>query len=194
MTASALPLPGREPRDAPWRNPMVWLMLALPAAAVIAGLATVWIAVRAGGSDAIPEDVRRTAQVQTVALGPDAEAAARGLSLVLSVRGDALLLLPAGGDLRADARTPLRLALRHPTRAVEDVELRAQAGTDAWRASHALDRSHDWRVEVRAADGRWRLVGRLPAGAGATLLRPALAPEPTAPDAAAPGAAAARAP
>src|SRR3546814_4704889 len=80
----ALPISGRHPlfraaamsgqptSTRPWyREPMVWLMLALPAAAVVAGLSTVVIAVRASGDDAIPESIRRTAPMQEAAIAPD---------------------------------------------------------------------------------------------------------------------------
>ncbi|MDE2276363.1 MAG: hypothetical protein KGK09_08710 [Burkholderiales bacterium] len=41
------PLPAALPGPRPWwRHGMVWLVIAGPAAAVVAGLTTVWIAVR----------------------------------------------------------------------------------------------------------------------------------------------------
>lgn len=54
----------------PWyREPMVWLVLALPAAAVIGSLATVLISLRADGADAAPAEVRRCVQVPAAAPG-----------------------------------------------------------------------------------------------------------------------------
>lgn len=158
------------------RNPMLWLVVGLPALVVVAGLSTVVIAIRAGGSDAIPEDVRRMAQVQTAELGPDARAAEQGLSLVFSVQDDALALLPASGEI--DRAAPLTLALHHPTDAAQDRSLRFAPSVDGWRLdtradAPALDPGHDWRVVATAADGRWRLHGRLVAGERAVLLRPA---------------------
>ncbi len=35
----------RPDHSSPWRNPMVWLVVALPLAAVIAGFITLWLAV-----------------------------------------------------------------------------------------------------------------------------------------------------
>ena len=164
------------------RNPMLWLVVGLPALVVVAGLSTVAIAIRAGGSDAIPEDVRRMAQIQIAELGPDAQAAEAGLSLVFSVQDDGLTLLPASG--RIDRAAPLRLSLYHPTDAAQDRSLSLAPSVDGWRIASgaeldgtptpALDPAHDWRVVATAADGRWRLHGRLPAGQRAVLLRPAL--------------------
>src|SRR3546814_12127144 len=71
---------GQPTSTRPWyREPMVWLMLALPAAAVVAGLSTVVIAVRASGDDAIPESIRRTAQMQEADLAADQQALQRHL-------------------------------------------------------------------------------------------------------------------
>lgn len=174
------------------RNPMLWLVVGLPALVVVAGISTVVIAIRAGGSDAIPEDVRRMAQVQTAELGPDARAAEQGLSLVFSVQDDALALLPASGDI--DRAAPLQLSLHHPTDAAQDQKITLAPSADGWRIAFAsdaeakadasahtvvpagvgqLDSGHDWRVVATAADGRWRLHGRLAAGQRAVLLRPA---------------------
>lgn len=151
---------------------MLWLVVGLPAVVVAAGIATVVIAVRAGGSDAIPEDVRRMAQVQIAELGADQAAAERGLSLVLSVQEGELALLPASGEYAREA--PLRLSLHHPTDAAQDRTLTLAPSADGWRAKAELDGSHDWRVVAADADGRWRLQARLPAGQRGVLLRPAL--------------------
>ena len=169
-----------------WRNPMLWLIVGLPAAVVVAGLATLAIAVESGGSDAIPDDVRRTAQIQTTELGPDERAAALKLSAVLSVHdsdgAQALELLPATGAFvdktSAEGRTmrtqPLRLLLLHPTRAAEDHELRLLPTANGWRVDYALDGSHDWRLQVMPEGGAWRLHARLPAGRRGVLLAPSI--------------------
>ena len=169
----------------PWRNPMVWLMVGFPLAAVIAGTATLVIAIRAGGNDANPDDVRRTAQIQTTELGPDERAAALKLSAVLSVHntdGEAALeLLPAtgafvgtSGESRKFRAQPLRLLLQHPIRAEEDRELRLLPTATGWRVEHALDLSHDWRLQAMPEGGAWRLRARLPAGQRGVLLAPAV--------------------
>lgn len=166
--------PAREDATrSPWREPMLWLVVALPAAAVAAGIATLAIAIRAGGSDAIPDEVRRTAQIQIADLGADARAQALGLSALVRVDGGALEVLPVSGALPRDAA--LTLHLQHPTRAAEDRALVLQPSARGWRVRHALDRSHDWRLELAPADRGWRLRGRLPAGVLAARVGPALA-------------------
>jgi uncharacterized protein len=185
-----------EHSASPWRNPMVWLMVGFPLAAVVAGTATLVIAIRAGGNDASTDDVRRTAQIQTTELGPDERAAALKLSAVFSVHNSegaaALELLPATGafvgaaeENRKIRAQPLRLLLQHPTRAEEDRELRLLPTATGWRVEHALDISHDWRLLVMPEGGAWRLRARLPAGQRGVLLTPAVGEIEPAPAAAA---------
>ncbi len=169
-----------------WRNPMLWLIVGLPAAVIVAGFATLAIAITSGGNDAISDNVRRTAQIQTTELGPDERAAALTLSAVLSVHttdgAQGLELLPASGALfdgasvegRALRAQPLRLLLQHPTRAAEDRELRLLPTTNGWRVASTLDGSHDWRLQVLPEGGAWRLHARLPAGQRGVLLAPSL--------------------
>ena len=178
--------PATERKPSLWRNPMLWLVIGLPSAVIVAALATLAIAIQSGGSDAIPDKVRRTAQIQTTELGPDERAATLKLSAVLSVHtGDgaaALELLPASGALfdsasdegRALRARPLRLLLQHPTRAAEDVELRLLPTANGWRVAYALDGTHDWRLQVLPEGGAWRLHARLPAGQRGVLLAPSL--------------------
>ena len=169
-----------------WRNPMLWLIVGLPTAVVVAGFATLAIAIGSGGNDAISDVVRLTAQIQTTELGPDERAAALKLSAVLSVHiadgAHALELLPATGALfdsasvegRALRAQPLRLLLQHPTRAAEDRELRLLPTANGWRVEYALNPGHDWRLQVLPEGGAWRLHARLPAGQRGVLLAPAL--------------------
>ena len=60
------------------REPMLFLVIALPAAAVAAGIATLVLAM-GGAGDAGDARVRRVAQTQTADLAPDLAAARRGL-------------------------------------------------------------------------------------------------------------------
>lgn len=159
------------------RNPMLWLVIGLPAVVVAASLATLYIAIDAGGSDAIPDDVRRTAQIQTTELGPDERAAALKLSAVFSVGEGHVDVLPASGALVDDKAVlgkPLRLLLQHPTLAAEDRELKLVPTAAGWRAEIALDPKHDWRIQLVPEGTAWRLRGRLPAGQRGVLLAPAV--------------------
>ncbi|NDK37412.1 nitrogen fixation protein FixH [Pseudoxanthomonas gei] len=163
-----------RPRTSPWRQPVMWLVIGLPLASVVAGIIMVIVA---GGSDAIdtsPDQVRRTAQIQTTDLGPDEAAGAARLSAIVRLDPERKLVevLPVSGDF--ERNVPLRLALAHPTRAELDVALLLQPTELGWRAAADLDASHDWNIRLGPADGHWRLQGRLPRGQLATNLQPRL--------------------
>jgi hypothetical protein len=152
---------------------MVWMLVALPLASVIASALLIYSAVRSGGDDAIADSVQRTAQIQVSDLGPDQAAAQRQLSAVLRVDQGLVELLPASGDFNRAA--PLSLSLRHPTRAADDRLIVLLPTGNGWRARLVLDGTHDWRLLVAPVDGSWRILGRLPKGQRAARLAPVLA-------------------
>ena len=155
------------PRPA-WREPMVWLMLAIPAATLVAGFATLRIA-RAGGLDAAPEPVRRTLQAQVADLAPDARAAA--LRLQAEVRVDAAGRVDVALPAQVMDGTPT-LRLVHPTRAAEDrTWIRAADGT--WTGPSLPARARGQWILEDVAQG-WRLVGRWPGEDGVAALQPAV--------------------
>ena len=167
MSATAIPRPA-------WREPMLWLVIALPALSVIAGLSTLFIALRAGGADAIPFEVQRTAQIQVEDLRADRQAAQLGLHAQLSI--DPLtgaLTLKLSPLPPADLQ--LHLLLAHPGMADADQQLLLTRSGAAWYGRIGSKASpHAWNLQLRASDGRWRLRGRLPAGSDSTELSPAV--------------------
>ncbi|MEO7637579.1 MAG: FixH family protein [Pseudoxanthomonas sp.] len=149
-------------------------MIGLPLASVVAGIIMIVVA---GGSDAIdtsPDQVRRTAQIQTTDLGPDQVAGAAKLSAIVRLDPEhkRVEVLPVSGDF--ERNSPLRLALAHPTRADLDLELMLQPTELGWRTVADIDASHDWNVRLGPLDAHWRLQGRLPKGQLATNVRPRL--------------------
>ena len=57
-------------KSSPWREPMVWLLVAIPALAVFASVALLVAADRtSGNNDLVPDNVRRTGQAQVADLG-----------------------------------------------------------------------------------------------------------------------------
>lgn len=156
-----------------WHEPMLWLVIALPALSVIAGFSTLFIAVRAGGADAIPFTVQRTAQIQVEDLRADRQAAALGLRAQLQVD-------PLSGALTLQLHpTPpadlqLRLLLAHPGRADADQQIVLTRSGAAWHGRISAASPHAWNLQLRASDGSWRLRGRLLAGSSQTELQPAV--------------------
>ena len=159
----------------PLREPMMWLVIGLPIAAVVAGVALIVISVRSGSVDAVIDPVQRTAQVQVSELGPDQRAGALKLSAVLRVGNGMVELLPVSGDFARDQ--PMTLVLSHPSQAAQDRSLSLAPSELGWRATIELPADHDWLLRLTPVDGSWRLRGRLPVGQQAAHLGPALAPQ-----------------
>ena len=175
MTRETQQKPPHDPDkpESPWRMPIVWLVIALPAAVVIASIGLIFIA-SGDGNDVVRDEVQRTAQIQTADLGPDAVAAEQKLSAIVrtDIEGGFVEVLPVSGTF--DHAAALRLTLAHPADAGRDVVLMLAPGELGWRVDARLDDSHDWKVQLGPEDGHWRLQGRLPKGQQATNLRPSL--------------------
>ena len=164
-----------ERSRSPWRVPVFWLVVGLPLLSIVAGVGLVIIAVRSGGADVVSDPVQRVSQIQTTDLGPDEAAAKLGLSAVLRVEDGVVEVLPATGKFATGA--PLQLVLEHPTRQSDDLRLELLPQGPGWRVQQAVDGEHDWVVQLRDADGRWRLHGRLPKQQHAARLSPSLGGE-----------------
>ncbi len=174
----------------PLREPMVWLVIALPLAAVIASIWLVVLSSRGGSIDSVADDVQRTGQIQTTNLGPDARAAELKLSAVLQSEEGMLRVFPASGEFRLGA--PLRLKLLHPHEQDGDESLTLEPDELGWHVEFTADPGHDWNLQLSdgridsdndsdgdvaggtTTDGSWRLRGRLPQGQHAAHLGPAL--------------------
>lgn len=152
---------------------MVWLVIGLPAASVVAGILLVVTAVRSGGADEVGDDVRRSAQVQVSKLAPDELAQRMQLSALLRIQDGIVEVLPVTGAI---PRTQsLLLSLRHPTDAAQDLRFVLAPSGSGWRLSAPVPAGHDWIAGLAPVDGRWRLLGRLESGVHAVRLAPALA-------------------
>lgn len=162
------------PRTRPvWREPMVWLVVAIPLASMVASFVLLYSAARStGNNDAVTDQVQRTAQIQVQDLAADLAARERGLIARMSVEDGRLVLHADAGDFPRD--TPLELALQHPLRAREDIHVTLQPDADGWNAQQSLPLDHDWNLTLSPPDGSWRLQGRLSRDQRSTTLRPAL--------------------
>lgn len=152
------------------REPMLWLVIALPALGVVAGLLIVVAALRSGTADALSTDVRRTGQIQQEDLAPDLAAARAGLvgQLQLDPAGGVRLDL-SGDESGNDETLQLRFIHTSEARRDRDVVLRRKDGQ--WRGRVDASTDTGWTLRLQPADGRWRLAGRLPARAVAAPLQ-----------------------
>lgn len=151
-----------------WSQPILWLVLALPAAMVVAGVFMVRTAIGIGSTDATTDRVLKTAQVQTTDLTADLAARDAGLAAGLQLANGYIEVLPTAGEFARSE--PLTLLLRHPIDTRADRVLQLQPSAGGWRVAVAPDTTHDWLLELSPVDVRWRLQGRWVRGsAGAQL-------------------------
>jgi hypothetical protein len=155
-----------------WREPLVWLVAGIPAAAVVALAWMVFIAAGPGSTDSVDPAVRRTADIQTVDLDPDETAARLQLAALLRTDGKSVEIVPLHAGF--DPGKPLQLVLQHPARADLDRALLLQPSPGGWKAEADLGAGHDWNLQLTPQGGRWRLRGRLPRGLFAARLQPAV--------------------
>lgn len=156
-----------------YREPFVWLLIAFPATAVIAGFVTLGLAIRS--DDGVVEDdyYRKGKEINRV-LARDRAAARLGLesTLVLdAARRELALRLSAKQATTLPAAVEIRFL--HATRAGLDQSLLlARAADGAYRAPLPPLAPGHWNVQLAAQD--WRLVGSLQVpGTGRFVLRAA---------------------
>jgi uncharacterized protein len=156
--------------ERPWyREPMVWLVIALPLSSIVAGTSLLGLAIHVGGADPVPDEVRRMSQIQVADLGADQRALARGLSAELAIdAGTGALRLALDG---IDDAT-LTLQFVHPTEAGQDRSLPLVRSGDAWLGRFDGSLEHPWQLRLAPADRQWRLEGRIGAQPRAVALRP----------------------
>lgn len=160
----------------PWfREPMLALVIGIPLASVVAGVATLVIA--AGGpGDAMDADVRRVAQVQTADLAPDRAGARLGLEANAAIDGAGAIEVRFQTVAEPVAES-LVLALRHGADAERDL-VATLTRVDGGRYLGRLPgprAAGAYNAVLEPADRSWRLVGRLADAGNRIELRPALA-------------------
>lgn len=162
-----------------YREPMVWLVFGLPALVVVAGIATLVIAIKTSDGGDVTDQVQRTAQIQQTDLGPDARAQAMGLRVLLRESAGRIEVLPMAGNFPSGQS--LRLVAEHPTDSGQDraVVLQPNADKTGWLSKDAFEsvRGHAWKFTLTPGNEQWRLRGRMPKEQSAIVLLPALAQE-----------------
>lgn len=159
----------------PWyREPMLWLVIAIPLATIPAGLATLWLAARDPGAVAsADEGARRMGQMQLADVSADLAAARRGLHGSAQVQADRTRLeLRLAGPVDG----ALSLHLRHAADPARDQRVPLEPlGDGRWVARVGALGRDAWNVRVESSAG-WRLAGRIEHDAAAFDLVPAVAP------------------
>jgi uncharacterized protein len=143
---------------APWyREPWPWLVMAGPAAVVVAGVITTVIAFRSFDGVVADDYYKQGLGINRVIAR---EAAARSLGVSAAVafapRRERVRVTLAG-----DARpASLRLKIVHPTQRNEDrMVLLAMGAPGVYEGVMRAPRDGTFRVQLEDGEGRWRLAG-----------------------------------
>ena len=163
-------------KRSPWREPMVWLIFAIPAASVFASFGLLYASERSSGNnDMVPDKVQRTAQIQTTDLTPDARAQQLHLSAIARTAKGTVEVDPVAGEFERMA--PLVLSLHHPSIAKLDTAMELAPTATGWSKVQDIDLSHDWNVQLAPVNGAWKLHGRWIARQQAIYLHPTVGGE-----------------
>jgi len=150
-----------RPRDDAWyRHPLVWLLILVPASAVIGGLVTLYLAVSTDDGLVVDDYYRKGKAINQV-LHRDQRAADLGLAA-------RVFILPATSTVRVQLTAvniqtlpdTLQLQVLHATRRGEDRNCRlARAASGEYTCPLNLPSPAPWYLLLEGDD--WRLTGRL---------------------------------
>ncbi len=178
MAENPHPSPPRSPRPSPhpspwYRQPLVWMVFAIPATAVLAG-AVMLILANVTWDGLVADDYYRRGMEINRSLARDAEATRLGLEAVVTFPKpgvvEARLTTGAGPAMVAGDRLDLRFA--HAARAGADVAtpmIRDTTGT--WRGALPPLPPGKWYVEL--GNDQWRLAApvRMPDSSAEIVLQ-----------------------
>ena len=138
----------------PWyRDRWPWLLMSGPAAVLLAGAITTWIAF-ASADGLVAEDYYRQGLGINKRLEREQAARQRGLSASVEFSGESIRVFLEGDSPRA-----LFVHLAHATRAGHDVRLRlAPASPGVYEAALPVLPAGRWRIGIEDAQGAWRIV------------------------------------
>ena len=153
-------------RNVPWyREPWPWIVFSIPAVAVLAGVATLIVAIM-HRDGLVAEDYYKQGLAINRVLEREARAAQLGLEAQLMVSNSYVRVRLAGTDEYPDS---LITRFIHPTRAGEDQELvlGAISPPDLARGR--------WYVQLEDAQATWRLRGNWTTGQSSSSIAAAVA-------------------
>jgi hypothetical protein len=132
--------------------------MAGPAAVVVAGLVTYWIAATTFDGMVVDDYYKQGLAINKV-LERDRAATRLGLGadVALAGGGHRVRVVPAGGGLRSEQR--LRLRLAHPAHADLDQDIALERAGDAYEAALQPLRPGRWSVILEDEAKSWRLMG-----------------------------------
>jgi hypothetical protein len=156
----------QEKDDKPWyKYGLLWLVIALPASAVIAGITTVFIAAHKPDSLVVDDYYKDGLAINEV---KDKDRKARDLGLVarMEFSGEQVRLFMSG-----DEPAQITLRLIHPTQAERDQVLNLQAVSTGLYLGEGLKALTpvSWKIRLEDEDSTWRMEDRYNPSSGAIL-------------------------
>ena len=150
--------------SSPWyKERWPWILMAGPAIVIVAGIATLWLAV-ASNDGLVTDDYYKQGLAINQRLQRDHHAVDIGLAADIMRSGVMVrLLLTSEGEFKAPEKVTLKMM--HPTRAGFDqvVELVSEGG-GFYSGQLREDVGGRWNISIEDADGSWRLQGEWKAG------------------------------
>jgi hypothetical protein len=142
----------------PWyREPWPWLLMAGPAAVLLAGAATTWIAF-ASADGLVADDYYRQGLALNQRLARAQAAERAGISAEVELAPGRIRV-----RMKGDAPEALFVQLAHATRAGHDQRLRLAPVQDGvYEAELAPLAAGRWRAVIEDPRARWRLAQELP--------------------------------
>jgi uncharacterized protein len=138
----------------PWyREPWPWLLMSGPAAVVVAGAVTTWIAF-ASADGLVAEDYYKQGLGINRVLAREEAARYRGISASVSLEKNLLRVKLSGA-----APEVIFVHLAHATRAGYDQRLRLTPGTDGtYETGLPTLAAGRWRIVIEDPRGTWRIA------------------------------------
>jgi uncharacterized protein len=138
-----------------WREPWPWILMSGPAAVIVAGLATAWVA-WSGADGLVAEDYYKRGLAINRVIEREAAAARAGLEAEIGLNDAGLRLrFPAGAGPQV-----VFVSFAHATRAGYDQRIRLERSHAGDYVANAptLARGR-WHVAIEDAQASWRIAG-----------------------------------
>jgi uncharacterized protein len=144
-----MPNPNQQDHQPWYRNPMVWMVIALPATAVVAGLFTVYIAV-SNQDSLVVDDYYKEGQAINQELSRDRKSAELGLAALVDVNaetGEVLVSLTSEQSFSLSPEITFKLIHR------------TLSGADQTTTLNQLENKPDYRGYIKppVIEGRWTI-------------------------------------
>jgi uncharacterized protein len=143
-----------SPPGQPWyREPWPWILISGPAAVLIAGAATMWVAF-ASADGLVADDYYKQGLAINRRLAKEDEARRRGIAAEVRLERERLRV-----ELKGEAPATLFVQLAHATRAGFDQRLRlTPAAPGVYEAELAELPPGHWHVIIEDPRGAWRIA------------------------------------